>query len=376
MKSKMKKKLSHFFSLLIVTILFVNCSGDNQVEEQPEEVVDDGKVLIESLIAEFAKVGVDGGIPSGLQVVKTLTQGDDIQTAIDEVAATGGGVVVLKSGQYPVYTTLNLKSNVVLRGENKDDVVINSLIRSYWSQGKKNTINFDAVSYAGLENLTINYKVEGFEPKDRETWLTGYWCGECFENDPDGQTDLYVRQVALTSSAKNCWVTDCKILNSGTDPILVAGEHNTLKGNYIDRCFNKGGSGNGYYDIRGKYNLIMSETIKRIRHLAIQQGASYNVISDCYIEGDVNFHNGDKGRNLVEKTEIYLPTWHGWDIFGTGAAEYGHKPPGDDNILVNNITNYKNEGPRYANPNTIYSFKGFGKPVITKYTLPESGKFY
>jgi hypothetical protein len=324
----------------------------------------------------LVNAGVTGGIPDNLPVATAISNSSDLQAAINTADQNGGGVIVLEPGTYPITTTIAMKNNVVLRGCSSGGVILESTIRSTSSQGKKNTIEFSNVSNAGLENLTILYKVDGLEPKDRLNSGDGGWCGDCFKNNPGGVNDLYVRQIAITSTSNNCWVKNCKILKSGTDPILIAGDYNTFTNNFVDRCYNKGSNGNGYYDIRGEYNLIKNDTVKRIRHFAIQQGAKYNVVIDCYIEGDVNFHNGDAGYNLLETNTIILPTWHGWDIFGTGGASYGHQPPGPNNIMVNNTTKYKWGGPRYADPDKIYTFTGFGAPTLTNWAMPTCNTFY
>ena len=326
------------------------------------------------VISKLVTAGVQGGVPDNLPIIATINSTDDIQTTIDN--ASGTGVIVLTAGTYPVSSTIYMKSNIVLRGEDAELVILESTIKSTWGEGKKNTIEFDNVSHSGIENLTILYNVIGYDPIDGLDWLDGKWCSSCYKNDPHGLNDLYVRQVSINNSSSNCWVDGCRIIKSGTDPILLAGNHNTLRNNYIDRCYNKGALGNGYYDIRGDYNLISNDTIKRIRHLAIQQGAEYNVIIECYIEGDVNFHNGDDGNNLIERNEIKLPTWHGWDVFRSGGVVYGHQPPGLNNIFVNNTTNYKNRGPRYADPNIIYTFTDYGQPESTNWTLPVCNTFY
>jgi len=328
------------------------------------------------VINEFVDAGVTGGIPNSLPVVVTINPSYNIQTVIDSVNTSGGGVILFSSGVYSISSTISMKDNVVLRGVDATTVIIESTITSTWAQGKKNTLEFDNTSNSGVEDLTIFYKVVGFDPIDRLDWLDGTWCNNCFQNNPHGLTDLYVRQIAINSNSSNCWVDGCRILNSGTDPILLAGNYNTLRNNFIDRCYNKGGDGNGYYDIRGDHNLITNDTVKRIRHFAIQLGAEHNVIINCFIEGDVNFHNGDGGSNLLENNEINLPTWHGWDIFGTGAAIYGHQTPGPNNIMVNNITNFKNLGPKYADTNVIYTFTDYGQPDTTNWSMPICNTFY
>ena len=327
------------------------------------------------VIEEFSQAGVRGGIPKNRAVVVTINPGDNIQTAIEDASRAGGGVVLLTSGTYEVDSTINLEDNVTLRGENRDSVILESTIRS--SGRKENTILFNDDSYAGIENLTIDYEVSGVEPVDRSGLEDGGFCRECFQNDPGGRDDLNVRQIHIESNSNDNWVTNVSVLNSGTDPIWVAGNHNTLRNNLVDRAYNKGSGGNGYYDLRGDYNLIQGETVKRIRHFAIQQGAEYNVVVDSNFEVDVNFHNGDGGNNLVEGNTINLPSWHGWDIFATGGAQYGHDTPGANNILFNNNTrDYGSGESPFGGDDTIYTFTGYGDPVATDWEIPTGGTFY
>lgn len=359
-------------NLVVIILLFlIGCS-----KSETEEILPTVDYLDYPIINEFLTAGVVNGIPINLKLINTVQSNGNIQEAIDDTYSKGGGVVLLKAGTYQILKTINIKSNVVLRGENTNTVILESTIRSTWDEGKKATIQFTNVSNAGVENLTFFYKVDGENPIDRTTTTDGGWCGDCFQNNPNGREDLYVRQIVIDAKSNNNWVQGCKILNSGTDPIQVLGNHNTFQNNFIDRCYNKGGDGNGYYDIRGDYNLFKNEKVKRIRHFAIQLGASYNVVYKCDIEVDVNFHNGDDGNNLLEQNKIVVPTWHGWDIFGTGGAQYGHKPPGKNNLMVNNETYYRSEGPRYNESNKIYTFTDYGAPTLTDLKMPVGNTFY
>ncbi|BDD12295.1 hypothetical protein FUAX_47270 (plasmid) [Fulvitalea axinellae] len=325
-------------------------------------------------MTEFMKAGVRGGIPDDLSIVQTLSPGDDLQATLNQVSGAGGGVVLLKEGTYSFSNTIKIPSNVVLRGESRSGTILRCLMRS---TGKTSAVLFENATKAGLENLTVTLDAGDIEPIDRKNRTDGGWCGDCFKNNPSGAKDLYVRLVHVNGGSSDCWVKDCDIIKSGTDPVLLEGKHNTFKNNVVDRCFNKGSGGNGYYDVRGSYNLIEGETVKRIRHFAIQQGAEYNVVTKCYFEVDINFHNKDKGRNLVEDNKIFLATWHGWNIFSTGGASYGHTPPGDRNILFNNKTKYKweAENVRFADPNVVYTFTTYGDPKDSGWDVPPCGTF-
>lgn len=168
------------------------------------------------------------------------------------------------------------------------------------------------------------------------------WNKRNFSNDPKGDSLLYVSLVAIKHS-NNIIVDNCKIYNAGTDPVIIASSHHvTVARSHEKGSYNKGGKGNGYFNIdKGSHHLLVKHNrIEKLRHLAIQNGAHHNVIFDNYLEVDVNFHNGDAGYNLVERNTIRIPEWHGWHVFSRGAKNK-HLPPGPHNYLYNNLTQYK-----------------------------------
>ncbi|MEL6640928.1 MAG: glycosyl hydrolase family 28-related protein, partial [Pseudomonadota bacterium] len=240
----------------------------------------------DNLIEEWNAAGKPGGIPD-VSVVRTVAPGEDIQAAIDAVHAAGGGAVLLEEGTHRVSQSINLKSNVVLRGEDRDKTVIESTIRS---NDGDSTIEMDNVTNGGVENLTLEYVVPGYTPDPH-----------AYTNTPGGNDDnIDTGHIYLTSSTKHSWVKDVTALNAGSDPIVVDGHYNTLTGNYVEGAYMKGGGGNGYYRVRGDHNLFENETVIDIRHFAIMDTADHNVIVDSYFETDINFHSGDSGSNLVE----------------------------------------------------------------------------
>ncbi|MCM4156949.1 PA14 domain-containing protein [Gramella sp. AN32] len=83
---------------------------------------------------------------------ETVLPGDDIQAAIDNVAASGGGTVTLAAGTHNITTPVRMKSNVTLQGEGN------------WASLLKTTVNMKMIiaDAEGLVNLTIqNLAIEG-----------------------------------------------------------------------------------------------------------------------------------------------------------------------------------------------------------------------
>ena len=337
-------------------------------------------------MVEWAKAGVRGGIPlrHTTPIVKTIRPGtDNIQAAIDNVKSAG--VIILKAGTYILNSPVYLKSNIILRGEtgNPKDVVININFRQKWEgwASKRYGLVMHDLKNAGIEDVTLFYLVPNLEPKDN----TGYsdkWVQGVMNNDVD-RDDLYVGLIKMSGTTSDSWVDNCRLLESGTDPILTekTTTHLTFRDNFVDRAYNKGGRGNAYFDMRGQYILVTGNIIKRIRHLAIEMGAKYVVVTNNHIEVDVNFHQGDLGHNLVENNTIRVPEWHradanhnNWKVFATGNSRQ-HQPASSENMLYKNITDLRGEGAKYSDPNVVYA--------VLKYSIgaysekpPIHGTFY
>lgn len=295
---------------------------------------------------EWALAGVEGGIPnSNNQRPKvTVRPGDAIQPALDRAAKQGGGVVLLRKGKYVIDKTLRLPASVILRGEDREGVVLNVTMHGYhYKTGRPRVaaILVRGAQRVGIENLTLLYKGANFEPLDRDS-MHQAWTKAIFHERERRDTTLFVDLIWIDSS-RNCWVQDCNLLWAGNDPMrIVNSAHITCRGNRVDRSYNKTDGGMGYYNIHNShYVLIYGEQIRRIRHFAIQHDSKYNVVYGNYLEVDINFHNDDGGFNLIEKNTIRIPEWHSWHCFQRGSPKQ-HKPPGSSNIVYNNDALYKN----------------------------------
>lgn len=318
----------------------------------------------------WAQAGVQCGIPEtdAFPVIDTLTVGMDLQGAIDRVGEQGGGVLLLQEGVYPLHETLEMRDSVVLRGMSRSGVVLSNQLRGpFFSSPFENVtgVRFRNVKWAGLENLTLDYHAVEFLPVSH-AYFDYPWQKATFRNDPQGDRQLYVTQVAF-ANARNAWVRNCQILNAGTDPVLVLeSAHISITQTRVEGAYNKGGRGNGYFNIEqnSRYVLIAADTVKAIRHFALQSGAKYNVVVGNYFEVDVNFHNGDAGHNLIEGNTIRIPEWHSWHCFGRGVPKH-HRPPGPGNILFNNFTQYKTRIPGKRDRITEY-----GDSIIYTAVLP------
>ncbi|OIP81392.1 MAG: hypothetical protein AUK44_10115 [Porphyromonadaceae bacterium CG2_30_38_12] len=309
-------------------------------------------------IAEWAKAGVEGGIPDSLEtkIAMKITPKANLQKAINKVAKKGG-VLLLLPGEYTINEPINLHSGVILRGISKESVILSIKMHGYFwrtvGQTRKGAVLMHGIENAGVENITLKYAAADFEPNDRNS-NDASWCIDVFHKPEKRDTTLFVESIWIHQS-RNCYVQNCNILWSGSDPIRITlSDHITCRRNYIDRCYNKNDGGMGYYNIsNSRYVLICNEKIRRIRHLAIQNFSKYNVIIDNDLEVDINFHDGDAGFNLVQGNRSKIPTWHSWEPISVGVPKQ-HLPPGDGNILYNNQLVNKAGELVYSNKGAFY----------------------
>ncbi len=333
-------------------------------------------------MSEWQKAGVQGGIPfrSSIPIKRRIdpTNSDGIQRAIDQTNTDGRpSVILLRRGTYTVDKPLKMKSNIILRGEDKNGVKLNVTIRSNGNRSRT-ALEFRNVSKAALEDMSFEY----IPPKsitlyDDRNVDRNKFCGDrCFGNNPGGERNMYVSFLKMDRGTKNCWVDNCNFKNSGTDPFEISANNNTFRRNFVDACFNKGGGGNGYYDIKGDYNLITDERVRRIRHFAIQNGAKYNVVIGCNFEVDVNFHNGDDGFNLVEGNVIKSERWRSWGAFASGGARFGHDRPGNNNIIFNNESSGRGSSADFSSDRKVFVFDQYSEPRLLNNNPPRGNTFY
>lgn len=289
--------------------------------------------------------------------------------------------MILKSGEYIIRETILLKSNVILRGCNKDSVLLSVKIHGFHfstGQPRQSALAIKHKHGVGIENLTIKYTDAAFEPLDKDS-MNAPWDKAVFHQPELRDTSLFVEHIWIDHSA-DCWVKNCNLLWGGSDPIRITNSrYITCSHNFIDRSYNKNDGGMGYYNlINSKYVLITNETIRRIRHFTIQKGSKYNVVTNNYLEVDINFHDGDKGYNLIEGNTIRISEWHSWHCFQHGDPNQ-HKPPGKMNVLYNNDALYKNKTREYCEMGKVYliNFSWNGGTVLqTDWKLPDNFSFY
>ena len=328
----------------------------------------------------WAKAGITKE-PINSKRIVVIKPNDSIQKAIEILSKLGGGIVILESGEYILRNTIRLASNVTLRGCHKDSVLLSVKIHGFHystRQPRQSALLINNKRWVWIENLTIKYTDAAFEPLDKDS-MTASWNKAVFHQPELRDTSLFVEHIWIDHS-KNCWIKNCNLLWAGSDPIRITNsKHITCCNNFIDRSYNKNDGGMGYYNIiNSKYVLVTKETIRRIRHLIIQKGSKYNVVFNNYLEVDINFHDGDKGFNLIEGNTIRISEWHSWHCFQHGDPNQ-HKPPGKMNVIFNNNALHKNKILECSEKGMVYLMNSsmIGKSVLpTDWKLPDNFSFY
>lgn len=268
------------------------------------------------------KAGRKGGIGKA-KSKKTITVKPSknaraaIQNAINKLGKSGG-TVKLTRGTFGISGTVLVRSGVVLKGSG-NGTVLNITMRHRSAKGRKVGIALTG-SNGGLESMVIKSSQGGRPNRSK------------YDNVSKSN---YVGGVLISGNQN--WVKGIFTKNTGSNPITITGNNNTVLNSNFHGAWNKGTGGHGYVAIIGGNNLFAGNDVKEIRHLALQTSKSKgNVIAQNKIGTDVNWHNGDGGFNLVANNRFTTPGSHLWGQLHTGERRFGHKPPGKHNYLVNN----------------------------------------
>lgn len=321
--------------------------------------------------------GVQGGIPhrSGYPFLKIIRATDSagINAAINEVAAQatsiGGGSIILRDGTYTIDEQVIMQDDVRLVGESRNGVVLNITMTTETDpQETSIAIRFDNIENAGLDNMTI----QGGHGTPDPTVMDNV------------KPEFMVTSVNFAHST-NCWIDDVDVLNSGRHTVSSwRSSHVTVRGCLIDGAWNKGGGGNGYFQIQSDRFLVAYNRVRQIRHIALQkEHCEYNVLIHNFFEQDVNFHDDDNGNNLVEGNRSILPTtlasnWHSM----MGPWSVVHTISRNDNFLFNNKCEERNNGgiATFSDTGVVYigsrNYEQDGNVFATTTAEPMAGTFY
>ncbi len=162
----------------------------------------------------------------------------------------------------------------------------------------------------------------------------------------------YAIHGILFRYASNCYVNNVQMYMAGSHPIVTEFASNlTVSNNIIDGSWNKGKGGHGYIRL-SKLNdsIVENNTVRNVRHLAIQWSSSDNIIRGNDLNCDINLHGGWERNNYIINNVSHLPyehrSWEGgkpenstwYPIFWSSAPQASKwaGPSGYNNVLYGN----------------------------------------
>jgi len=147
---------------------------------------------------------------------------------------------------------------------------------------------------------------------------------------PDFEIDGVMFDFAAKSSIKNV-----EILNSGRHALVFENSYDLLAENLvIDKSWNKGKGGNGYFRITRTYHSeVKNCNISNIRHLVLQWSSAGNYLHHLNMSVDLNFHGGFSHDNKIEYIRFDIPKKHLWKAIEHTPNDAKWAPPDGQNSI-------------------------------------------
>lgn len=120
----------------------------------------------------------------------------DIQNALNQASANGGGIVYLPAGHYRCNSNLTIPTGVELRGSSDVSAFSHgqgSILEVYASEGNENADPFITMAErSGMRGITINYPTQ-----DKSIWNGSKIVPKKFPYSVRGNKDVYIVNLAL-----------------------------------------------------------------------------------------------------------------------------------------------------------------------------------
>ncbi len=229
-----------------------------------------------------------------------IQPGGNIQNAINQLAASGGGVVKLLKGEHYIENTITLASNITLMGEGDESVII----RAANSEPKYMVYTSGGISDAVVRDL----KIDGARDRADRNWVWGVnndqaWPMGLFILDDNGKANsrVAVYRVHITRTAmgfhskgtNDLIISNVKVYdNGGVDSYF----HNAyLRRNervlVINSEFSDSHTGNGLNLTLQRNILIKNNVFANNNFRGVRAANTQNIV----FEGNKAFDNGDFG---------------------------------------------------------------------------------
>jgi len=295
-----------------------------------------------------------------VQTISTQSEIDNLQATLNSISSSNvdGAALLVQNGTYNIASTINMPSNVEIRGQIRGGVIFTTERRSLGGSLYAMFSFSSGRSYSGFRNIIFRYLVNGCEPYDNisnpnidieavpfnsNPYTQGSPCSGIVSDD-----ELQVTWIRMFNDATDNWVYNCEIVESGSTVLQILGDHNEVRDVLIDRAYDKS-AGKAYVAFNGTDNLFINSEVYRIRHLLMSSfgnqsayPSTYNVFYNITTDCDFNHHDGGLGYNLIERCTTDIPAWKGFGgspyltgSFGSGNPVQ-HELPGPRNRFYKN----------------------------------------
>ncbi len=207
---------------------------------------------------------------------------------------------------------------------NGNEIVLKEPVEIDYPQGTQVKLIIPVKNFR-LENITITQIVPGKDPSETRFVYKNLY--------PDYAVDSLHLKWTVNSHVKNV-----SVLMSGRHPLYMEESHGLLiEGFKAFGSWNKGGGGNGYITFSKTRKSVLRDCyVEGIRHLVFQWAASENLVSNCTLRVDVNFHGGFSRYNVVKDSVIDPPKEHPWSpVERTPPDAHWAPPDGEGNLVLN-----------------------------------------
>jgi parallel beta-helix repeat protein len=200
--------------------------------------------------------------------------GENIQAAIDSVAAAGGGTVNLATGIFTITSSIRLKANVILNGAGDPNTTITS----------NTPMTIITTDQEGLENLTVqNLKIIGIA---NDSASIGIWIASL---------NAYFKNVKISNvQVTNCGGIGVHIKRADTASVINCNLNHNGKSVFYHNIYVRESS---YITISG--NALTGSPHGTGLHVA-------GVCSHFIITGNTVTNNGIAGMNIQDSPDILL----------------------------------------------------------------------
>lgn len=267
----------------------------------------------------------------------TVLENQNIQTAIDEISARGGGTVQLTSGTYTLTSNLTIPSGVRLVGSGIENTILEFSGASYGvviegtastdvtnvgvsemtiqNSNNQGGLMLDYVSYFAIKNVRITSCDKDGLYIEHST--NGLISSSIFDNNTDDGLEIILN---TTPGCSDIRIENCVAHTNTDDGFIVESNYTTL---FNCRSYSNGGI--GFYTYNSVASSLLSCVATDNGGDGFNSSALYLRIANCFAKDNTGdgFDISGQGAAITGNTS-YSNSAQGFEISGYGSAIVGN----------------------------------------------------